>query len=97
MKALVLIKFLSLETREAYRLLKDLKPVIASCMMYGRFDAVLIIQASNLEEIRHIILSEIQTISGVVETLPCIIVEDEDLSVVGAELNSHTVKTDLPE
>ena len=92
MKSLVLIKFTSLETREAYRLLKGLKPVIASYMMYGRFDAVLIIQAANLEEIRHIILSEIQTISGVVETLPCIIVEDESLPAVGAALDSPALR-----
>lgn len=77
MNALILVKFSSLETRDAYRHLKSLKPVTDSFMVYGRFDAVAIVQAGNLEEIRRIILSEIQPIPGVIETLPCIIVEDE--------------------
>ena len=46
-------------------------------MVYGRYDAYAFLQGENLEEIRHIILSEIQTIPGVVETLPCILVEEE--------------------
>jgi DNA-binding Lrp family transcriptional regulator len=78
MKAFVLIKFASIETKDAYRLIKRLKPVIESYMVYGRFDAVAIIQANTLEDIRHIILSDIQPIPGVIETMPCLIVEDEN-------------------
>ena len=77
MKAIVLVKFNSLETRDAYRLLKRLKPVTEAHMAYGRYDAVAFVQAHDLEEIRHVILSEIQPIPGVIETLPCILVEDE--------------------
>jgi DNA-binding Lrp family transcriptional regulator len=77
MKAIVLIKFTSLENREAYRLLKNLKSVIETYIIYGRYDAVAIIQATNLEEIRRIIFAEIQPIPGVVETMPCLIAEDE--------------------
>jgi hypothetical protein len=40
---------------------------------------VAIIKANTLEEIRHIILSEIQPIPGVIETMPCLILEDESL------------------
>ena len=87
MKALVLIKFTSLETRDAYRVLKELKSVVESYMVYGRFDAVAIIQGNNLEDIRRVILSEIQPILGVIETLPCIIVEDECQARVGQELH----------
>jgi DNA-binding Lrp family transcriptional regulator len=77
MKAIVLIKFTSLENREAYRHLKCLKSVIETYIVYGRYDAVAIIQANNLEEIRRIIFAEIQRIPGVVETMPCLIAEDE--------------------
>jgi hypothetical protein len=80
MKAIVLVKFASLETRTAYRLLKCLKPVTESYMVYGRFDAVAFIQGGSLDEIRHIILSEIQPIPGVLETMPCLIVEDQAFS-----------------
>lgn len=92
MKALVLIKFASLETRQAYRRLRSLQPVLTAYMMYGRFDALLIIQAENLEEIRRIILSEIQTVPGVVETLPCIIVEDDKLPMVDSFLQPQAVQ-----
>lgn len=82
MKALVLVKFTSLETKDAYRHLRTLKPVIETHLLYGRYDAVAIIQAGNLDEIKQIIFSDIQPISGVVETMPCLIVEDE---VLGTE------------
>jgi DNA-binding Lrp family transcriptional regulator len=85
MKALILIKFTSLETRNAYHHLKGLKHVIESFMVYGRYDAVAIVQGSNLGEIRQIILSEIHPIPGVIETLPCIIVEDESLTLAEQE------------
>lgn len=80
MKAIVLIKFSSLETRNGYRRLKQLGSVIESYTVYGRFDAVAFIQADTLEGIRHIILSDIQPIPGVLETMPCLILEDEQLA-----------------
>lgn len=77
MKALILVKFASLATRDAYRLLRETPAVLDSSMVYGRYDAYAFIQGENLEAIRHVILSEVQTIPGVVETLPCILVEEE--------------------
>jgi DNA-binding Lrp family transcriptional regulator len=76
-KAIVLVKFTSLETRNGYRQLRELKPVSESYQVYGRYDAVAFIQAASLEEIRNIILSEIQPIPGVIETMPCLIVEEQ--------------------
>lgn len=77
MKAIVLVKFTSLETRDGYSHLKRLASVIESYMVYGRYDAVAFIQADTLEDVRHILLSEIQPIPGVIETMPCLILEDE--------------------
>jgi DNA-binding Lrp family transcriptional regulator len=77
MKAIVLVKFTSLEYRDSYLTLKRLKSVTESYMVYGRFDAAVFIQADSLEEIRRIILSEIQPIPGVIETLPSLLVEDQ--------------------
>lgn len=92
MKAIVLIKITSLETRDAYKQLKRLKTVIESYMVYGRYDAVVILQAQNLEEIRRIIFSEIQPIPGVIETMPCLIVEEDDFSSVE---KNRSVKAEL--
>lgn len=93
MKALILIKFTSVETREAYCHLKGLKSVSESYMVYGRFDAVAFVQAKNLEEIRRIILTEIHPIPGVIETLPCILVEDEKLAAAEDEWRLHSLRS----
>ena len=77
MKAIVLVKFTSLESKDSYLILRNLKSVTESYMVYGRFDAAVFIQADSLEDIRRIILSEIQPIPGVIETLPSLIVEDQ--------------------
>lgn len=79
MKAIVLLKITSGEVREVNNCLKQLERVLGSCMTFGRYDAMAIIQGESLEEIRQIILSEIQPISGVIETLPCLIVEETSL------------------
>ena len=83
MKAIVLVKFTSLETRDGYRRLKAIQAVTESYMVYGRYDAVAMIQANTLEDVRHILLSEIQPIPGVIETMPCLILEDENQAEPG--------------
>jgi DNA-binding Lrp family transcriptional regulator len=88
MKAIILVKFTSLEYRDSYLILKRLRSVTESYMVYGRFDAAVFIQADSLEEIRRIILSEIQPIPGVIETLPSLIVEDQVLAEQGLPSNS---------
>ena len=76
MKALALIKFASLDSRDAYHQLCRLKAVTESHMVYGRYDAVLMLHGKSIEEIHDILLSEVQPVPGVIEVLPCIIVED---------------------
>jgi DNA-binding Lrp family transcriptional regulator len=82
MKALILIKLASLESRDAYHQLRRLKAVTDSFMMYGRYDAVLILNANHLEDIHDIILTEIQPVPGVIEILPCIIVDHHTPSLI---------------
>jgi DNA-binding Lrp family transcriptional regulator len=48
-----------------------------SHLLYGRYDAVLTLHGEDLENVHDIILQEIQPIPGVIEILPCIIVEHE--------------------
>jgi DNA-binding Lrp family transcriptional regulator len=79
MKAIVLLKITSGEVREAYSRLKQIKTALGACMTFGRYDAIVIIQSETLEEIRQIIVTDIQRIPGVIETLPCLIVEDTSM------------------
>jgi NADP-reducing hydrogenase subunit HndB len=81
MKALILIKLASLESRNAYHQLRQLKGVTDSYMIYGRYDAVLILDGKHLEEIHDTILAEIQPVPGVIEILPCIIVDHHTPSI----------------
>lgn len=81
MKALILVKFTSLETRSGYRRLKSLPAAVDSFMLYGRYDVVVTVQAQTLEDIRRILLSDIQSIPGVIETMPCLIVENDGLDL----------------
>lgn len=77
MKALVLIKFASTESREAYHQISRLNSISDASMLYGRYDAVFTLQGRDLAQIHDIILSEIQPVAGVIEILPCILVENE--------------------
>jgi DNA-binding Lrp family transcriptional regulator len=76
MKAIILLKITSGEVRGAYHCLKRLERVSECCMTFGRYDAAAIINADSLEEIRNIIISDIQPIPGVTETLTSLVVED---------------------
>ena len=77
MKALILVKFASLEGRDAYSHLCRLKAVSDPYLLYGRYDAVLTLHGRDLEEVHDIILKEFQPVPGVIEILPCIIVEHD--------------------
>jgi DNA-binding Lrp family transcriptional regulator len=76
MKALVLVKFVSLEAREAYRSLQELSSVVEAYTVFGRFDAIAVIEAKHLDDIRRILLTEVQTIPGVIETMPLLFGDD---------------------
>lgn len=78
MKALVLIKFASIESREAYHQVSQLSSVVDASLLYGRYDAVFTLTGRDLEEIHDVILSKIQPVTGVLEILPCILVEEEN-------------------
>ena len=77
MKAIVLLKLTSPEMQAAFAHLKRIAAVTEAYAVYGRYDAVAMIQAANLEEIRRILLSEVHCIPGVIEILPCVIVEND--------------------
>lgn len=82
MNALILIKLASLESRDAYHQLSCLKAVTDSFRVYGRYDAVLILHGQHLEEIHDLIMKEIQPVPGVIEILPCIIVDHHTPSLI---------------
>lgn len=84
MKAFVLLKITSGEVRDACRTLKGLESISESYMTFGRYDAFLVLNADSLEDVRRIVVYELQSIPGVTETLTCIAVENDLKAYQGA-------------
>lgn len=76
MKAVVLLKIASIDVQETCRLLRELPAVSSACQVFGRYDALALVQADDLEQMRAILVKQIQPLPGVLETLPCLIVDE---------------------
>ena len=72
MKAFVLIKIRAGEVNEVVRQLREISSVSEAHMTFGPYDAVAIIDSSDLSAIVTLISSTIQPIPGVEQTLTCL-------------------------
>jgi len=72
MKAFVLIKIRAGEVNEVVRQLREISSVSEAHMTFGPYDAVAIIDSSDLSAIGTLISSTIQPIPGVEQTLTCL-------------------------
>jgi DNA-binding Lrp family transcriptional regulator len=77
MKAIVLIRIQTGEIKNAWRDLKRVRAVSKAHVTFGPYDAVVEIEARDLQEIGKIVAYEIQPIPGVRETLTCLAVDCE--------------------
>jgi DNA-binding Lrp family transcriptional regulator len=75
MKAYVLINIRTGELRDVVRQLKRIEQVREANMTFGPYDAVAIVEASDVNDLGRILASAIQPIPGVEETLTCLAVE----------------------
>jgi DNA-binding Lrp family transcriptional regulator len=91
MKALILIKMATGETRAALRDLRRLRTVTESHMTFGPFDAIATVDVNDLSHLGRVVAEEIQTIPGVVSTLTCVLVEAEarNSGQAAAEKTAH--------
>jgi len=74
-KAYILIKIRTGELRDVVRQLKRIEQVKEANMTFGPYDAVAIVEASDVNHLGAILASNIQPIPGVQETLTCLAVE----------------------
>lgn len=74
MKAYVLVHTQAMETAEAVNLMRKVKGVVAADITFGPYDAVAQVEADNLDHIGRIVIHEIRTLPGVVDTLTCVAV-----------------------
>jgi DNA-binding Lrp family transcriptional regulator len=75
MKAYVLIKTRPGEVREVVRQLRKTDNVVEAHMTFGPYDAVAVLEASDLSGLGNLIASAIQPVPGVEQTLTCVAVE----------------------
>jgi DNA-binding Lrp family transcriptional regulator len=75
MKAFVLIKIRAGEVREVIRELRKMDTVVEAHMTFGPYDAVAVIDSTDLGTIGTLIASSIQPIPGVEQTLTCLAVD----------------------
>ncbi|HEY4691368.1 MAG TPA: Lrp/AsnC ligand binding domain-containing protein [Anaerolineae bacterium] len=72
MKAYVLIRSQLMDTAGVVEQIRKVKGVTAADITFGPYDAVVQIEADDLETLSRIIIHEIRTLPGVLDTLTCL-------------------------
>lgn len=75
MKAYVLIKIRAGEVKDVVRQLRKLEQIVDANMTFGPYDAVAVVEATDISAIGNLIANSIQPIPGVEQTLTCLAVE----------------------
>jgi DNA-binding Lrp family transcriptional regulator len=75
MKAYVLISIRPGEIPEAVRQLRQVKGVTEVSATFGPYDAVAVIESTELKDIARLVAWDIQVVAGVAETLTCLVME----------------------
>ena len=75
MKAYVLIKVCAGELKDVVRTLHKVDGVIEAHMTFGTYDAVAVVETTDLAKLGAITASAIQPIPGVEQTLTCLAVD----------------------
>ena len=72
MKAYVLIRSQLMETAGVVDQLRRVKGVLAADVTFGPYDAVVQVEAPDLDALSRVIIHEIRTMPGVLDTLTCL-------------------------
>ena len=75
MKAYVLIKIRAGEVKDVVRQMRKIDKIIEANMTFGPYDAVAVLEATDISALGNLIASAIQPIPGVEQTLTCLAVE----------------------
>jgi len=75
MKAYVLIKVRTGDVKDVVRQLKKTEHVLEAHMTFGPYDAVAVIESTDISGLGSLIASTIQPIPGIEQTLTCIAVD----------------------
>ena len=75
MKAYILIKIRAGELKQVVKQLRKLEFVTSAEMTFGPYDAVAVVEHSDINGIGTVLATSIQPIPGVEQTLTCLAVE----------------------
>jgi DNA-binding Lrp family transcriptional regulator len=75
MKAYVLVNLQTTDTAGVVDMLRRVKGVVAADVTFGPYDAVVIVEAGDLNALGRIIVGEIRTLPGVHDTITCLAVD----------------------
>ncbi|HZY41021.1 MAG TPA: Lrp/AsnC ligand binding domain-containing protein [Anaerolineae bacterium] len=74
MKAYVLIHTQTSETADVVEMMRKIKGVVAADVTFGPYDAVAQVEAENLNAVGRVIVREIRSLPGVLDTVTCLAV-----------------------
>ena len=72
MKAYVLVRFEADSNRQVISGLSKLKDVISADLVTGPYDAVLAIEAPDMNEIAELVVDKVSKIPGIASTITCL-------------------------
>lgn len=75
MKAYVLVNSQTMETADVVEMMRQVKGVVAADVTFGPYDAVAIVEAADLNALGRVIVREIRTLPGVLDTITCLAVD----------------------
>ncbi len=75
MKAYVLVNIRTGEVKKAVKQLRKISNVIEANMTFGPYDAVAVVETDEINGVGSIVVNEIQSIHGVLDTLTCLAVD----------------------
>jgi DNA-binding Lrp family transcriptional regulator len=75
MKAYVMVNIRMGDVKEVVKQLRRIEGVIEANMTFGLYDAVAVIETSDINKIGSLLATAIQPIPGVLETLTCLAVD----------------------
>jgi len=75
MKAYVMLRTQLMETAGVVDMLRRVRGVVAADMTFGPYDTIAQVEANDLETLSRIIIREIRTLPGVLDTLTCLAVQ----------------------
>ena len=74
MKAYVMLRSQLMETADVVDMIRKIKGVVQADVTFGPYDAVVQVEAADLDTLSRVVIRDIRTVPGVSYTLTCLAV-----------------------